>query len=135
MDHRESAPYRDSSRADLPVVGPGFLWPLFHSHLLPVPQKDLSENLKTTPSAKKDACLSTNITYMKRITAYLFSFQLALSAMHAFGQPVYKDLPYRQGYSIKYEILRSKDPPALPLHQAPPHPNPLVQPHPSAHPL
>src|SRR5258708_166762 len=117
MDHRESAPYRDSSRADLPVVGPGFLWPLFHSHLLPVPQKDLSENLKTPLSAKKHACLSTNITYMKRITAYLFSFQLALSAMHAFGQPVYKDLPYRQGYSIKYEILRVKDPAALRLQK------------------
>src|SRR5258708_13181555 len=128
MDHRESAPYRDSSRADLPVVGPGFLWPLFHSHLLPVPQKDLSENLKTTPSAKKDACLSTNITYMKRITAYLFSFQLALSAMHAFGQPVYKDLPYRQGYSIKYKILRVKDPAALRLQKQPSTPNAAVPP-------
>src|SRR5258708_1622095 len=37
--------------------------------------------------------------------------------MHAFGQPVYKDLPYRQGYSIKYEILRVKDPAALRLQK------------------
>lgn len=57
---------------------------------------------------------------MKRMTIYSFLLPLAFSAMSAFAQsaqPVYKDQPYRQNYSIKYEILKVKDPAALRLQK------------------
>jgi hypothetical protein len=69
--------------------------------------------------------------YMKRITASSFLLLLMFSAMFAFGQPalpvreakplpaqpVYKDQPYSQSYSIKYDILPVKDPAVLRLQK------------------